>query len=64
MLQEPQAAEGTQRKRSKRHRMKRNNISNKARVDSVREFGIYSREVEKAYRSRYPKQAFTTVYTK
>ncbi len=48
-------SEQTQRKRSKRHRMKRNNISNKARVESVKEFGIYSREVHKQYMNRYPK---------
>lgn len=42
-----------QRKRSKRHRMKRNNISDKDRVNSVREFGIYSRQVERDYRARY-----------
>lgn len=48
--------EQQQQKRSKRHRMNRNKISDKARIDAVREFGIYSREVEKKYRSRYPKK--------
>lgn len=41
MSEEPK--EGAQRKRSKRHRMNRNNISDKARVDSVREFGVITR---------------------
>lgn len=45
-----------QRKRSKRHRMKRNNISDKARVESVKEFGVYARQVEKDYRERYPQK--------
>lgn len=43
-------------KRSKRHRMKRNNISDKARVEAVKQFGDYSREVEKKYQARYPKK--------
>lgn len=38
-----------QRKRSKRHRRNRNNISDKARVESAKEFGIYSRQVHKNY---------------
>lgn len=38
-----------QRKRSKRHRMKRNNISDKDRVQSVKEYGVYARQVHKNY---------------
>lgn len=45
-----------QRKRSKRHRRNRNNISDKSRVESVKEFGVYARQVEKDYQARYPKQ--------
>lgn len=45
-----------QRKRSKRHRRNRNNISDKSRVESAKEFGIYSRQVHKDYQSRYPKK--------
>jgi len=51
-----------QRKRSKRHRMKRNNISDKARVDSVKEFGVYAREVQKKYLARYPKKEAVTYF--
>ncbi len=47
----PEEIQETQRKRSKRHRMKRNNISDKDRVNSVKEFGVYAREVEKNYRA-------------
>lgn len=54
MSQEEQPQE-QQRKRSKRHRRNRNNISDKARVESAKEFGIYSRQVEKDYRAKYPK---------
>lgn len=50
---EPQKKE---RKRSKRNRRHRNNISDKARVESVKEFGVYARQVEKDYQARYPKQ--------
>ena len=53
-----------QRKRSKRHRMKRNNISDKARVESVIEFGIYSRQVERDYRARYHPTENNTVIIK
>lgn len=45
-----------QRKRSKRHRINRNHISDKDRVQSVKEFGIYARQVEKDYQSRYPEK--------
>lgn len=51
-----------QRKRSKRHRMKRNNISDKARINSVIEFGIYSRQVERDYRTRYHSTQNQTTY--
>lgn len=40
-------AEEKQNKRSKRHRMKRNNISDKDRVEAVKQFSEYAREVEK-----------------
>lgn len=56
------AEQEQQRKRSKRHRMKRNNISDKDRVNSVKEFGIYAREVERQYRARYRKQEPQTIY--
>lgn len=58
---EQQGSEQTQRKRSKRHRMKRNNISDKARVASVIEFGIYSRQVERDYRARNHSTSNNTV---
>lgn len=51
-----------QRKRSKRHRMKRNNISDKDRVEAVKQFGEYAREVEKKYRSRYPKKEMISYF--
>jgi len=51
-----------QRKRSKRHRMKRNNISDKDRVEAVKQFGEYAREVEKKYRSRYPKKEMLSYF--
>lgn len=56
--------EQQQRKRSKRHRMKRNNISDKARVASVIEFGIHSRQVERDYRARYHPATNNTVTLK
>lgn len=49
MQQEEQPQE-QQRKRSKRHRRNRNKISDKSRVESAKEFGIYSREVNRKYR--------------
>lgn len=44
-----------ERKRSKRHRIKRNNISNKERYHSTMEFSAYARDVERKYRARYQK---------
>lgn len=54
--QEGQQPDQSQRKRSKRHRTHRNIISDKSRVESVKEFGAMSRQWEKNYRNRYPKQ--------
>lgn len=53
-----------QRKRSKRHRRNRNNISDKARVEAVKEFGIHSREVHRQYLAKHRKQELTTIYAK
>lgn len=47
--QVPQEPQSGQRKRSKRHRMKRNNISDKDRVQSAKDFGVYARQVHKDY---------------
>lgn len=44
-------------KRSKRHRRKRNNISDKDRYYSVLEFATYAREVESKRMAKYPKTA-------
>lgn len=55
MEQQNQEPEEKQRKRSKRHRINRNHISDKDRVQSAKEFGIYSRQIEKNYQSKYPK---------
>lgn len=55
-------AEEKQNKRSKRNRMKRNNISDKDRVEAVKQFSEYAREVEKKYRAKYPKKQMISYF--
>lgn len=57
-----EVSEYKDRKRSKRHRTHRNNISDKERVNSVREFGIYCRAVDKAYRAKFKKPERGSIY--
>ena len=59
----PVAPTDGQRKRSKRHRIKRNHISRRDRVDSARDFAIYAREVDRKYKAKYHKQEMTITQT-
>lgn len=42
-------------KRSKRHRTQRNKISNKARVEAVKDFSVWSRAAWAKYKAKHPK---------
>lgn len=51
-IPDTQPVEGTQQKRSKRHRMKRNKISAKARVDAARDFAVWAQEANRRYKAK------------
>lgn len=47
-----------ERKRSKRHRRKRNHISAKDLVECVKAFAEHTQQVEKERKARYPKPVY------
>ena len=51
-----------QRKRSKRHRRKRNNISDKDRVSSAWDYALHAQDVEKKYKAKYLKKVLMAVH--
>ena len=53
--------EQKQKRRSKRHRTGRNNISSTAQVASAKDYGVYARGVHKAYRKKWGKDEEQTV---
>lgn len=52
---EKEKPEHTDRKRSKRHRRKRNNISDKDRYHSALDYAVHARAVDAKHKAKYPK---------
>lgn len=52
----PEEITEQQRKRSKRHRRKRNNISDKDRVSSAWDYALYAQAVDRAYKAKFAKK--------